>query len=98
MVQKLMRHENVATTAKYAHAFDEDVLAAMEAETAVRQQVPLQTPLQQADEDNQSVESTDKKSSGLKGSQTRRATRLSYAPPGAGVRYTLQHNPASKPQ
>jgi uncharacterized membrane protein affecting hemolysin expression len=64
MVQKLMRHENVATTAKYAHAFDEDVLAAMEAETAVRQQVPLQTPLQQADEDNQSVESTDKKAAG----------------------------------
>jgi hypothetical protein len=43
---------------------DEDVLAAMEAETAVRQQVPLQTPLQQADEDNQSVESTDKKAAG----------------------------------
>ena len=64
MVQKLMRHENVATTAKYAHAFDEDVLAAMEAETAVRQQVPLQKPLQQADEDNQSVESTDKKAAG----------------------------------
>jgi hypothetical protein len=61
---ELMRHENVATTAKYAHAFDEDVLAAMEAETAVRQQVPLQTPLQQADEDNQSVESTDKKAAG----------------------------------
>ena len=60
MVQKLMRHENVATTAKYAHAFDEDVLAAMEAETAVRQQVPLQTPLQQAN-DNQSVESMTKK-------------------------------------
>ena len=64
MAQKLMRHENVATTAKYAHAFDEDVLAAMEAETAVRQQVPLQTPPQQADEDNQSVESTDKKAAG----------------------------------
>jgi hypothetical protein len=64
VVQKLMRHENVATTAKYAHAFDEDVLAAMEAETAVRQQVPLQTPPQQADEDNQSVESTDKKAAG----------------------------------
>jgi uncharacterized membrane protein affecting hemolysin expression len=60
VAQKLMRHENVATTAKYAHAFDEDVLAAMEAETAVRQQVPLQTPLQQAN-DNQSVESMTKK-------------------------------------
>jgi integrase len=33
-VQRFMRHEDVATTAKYLHAFDDDVLAAMEAESA----------------------------------------------------------------
>src|SRR5205823_5825862 len=44
VVQKLMRHEDIATTAKYAHAFDEDVLAAMEAETQARQKVPQIVP------------------------------------------------------
>lgn len=45
VVQKLMRHADLATTAKYAHAFDEDVLEAMEAETSARQEAPLQSPL-----------------------------------------------------
>src|SRR6185503_2219442 len=31
-------------------------------------------------------------------SQTRRATRLRYAPPDTGVRYTLRQGAASKPQ
>ena len=44
VVQKLMRHEDMATTAKYAHAFDEDVLEAMEAETAARQEASAATP------------------------------------------------------
>jgi integrase len=33
VVQRFLRHENAATTAKYLHAFDDDVRAAMEAET-----------------------------------------------------------------
>jgi integrase len=45
VVQRLLRHENIATTAKYMHAYDDDVLQAMEAETESRQN-PLQIPLQ----------------------------------------------------
>lgn len=30
-VQRLLRHENIATTTKYAHVSDEDVMAAMQA-------------------------------------------------------------------
>jgi integrase len=37
LVQKLLRHENIATTAKYAHADDADLRAAMEALTNSRQ-------------------------------------------------------------
>jgi integrase len=44
VVQRLMRHEDIATTAKYAHAYDEDVLEAMEAETKSRQEVPQIVP------------------------------------------------------
>lgn len=44
VVQRLMRHEDIATTAKYAHVFDEDVLEAMEAETASRQEIPQIVP------------------------------------------------------
>jgi integrase len=36
VVQRFMRHEDAATTAKYLHAFDDDVLAAMEAESVKR--------------------------------------------------------------
>jgi integrase len=44
VVQRLMRHEDIATTAKYMHAYDDDVLAAMEAETKSRQEVPQIVP------------------------------------------------------
>lgn len=44
VVQKLLRHEDIATTAKYMHAFDDDVRDAMEAETASRQEVPQIVP------------------------------------------------------
>jgi site-specific recombinase XerD len=44
VVQRLMRHEDIATTAKYAHAYDEDVLEAMEAETKSRREVPQIVP------------------------------------------------------
>jgi integrase len=40
VVQKLMRHKDIATTAKYMHAYDEDVLEAMETETKSRQEIP----------------------------------------------------------
>jgi integrase len=36
VVQRFLRHENAATTAKYLHAFDDDVRAAMEAESNAR--------------------------------------------------------------
>jgi integrase len=45
VIQKLLRHEDIATTRKYAHVFDEDIRAAMEAETESRQEV-LQKVLQ----------------------------------------------------
>jgi integrase len=45
VVQKLLRHEDITSTMKYAHVFDEDVRAAMEAETKARQEV-LQKVLQ----------------------------------------------------
>jgi integrase len=44
VVQRLMRHEDITTTAKYAHAYDEDVLEAMEAETQSRREVPQIVP------------------------------------------------------
>jgi site-specific recombinase XerD len=45
VVQRLLRHEDIASTMKYAHVFDEDIRAAMEAETESRQEV-LQKVLQ----------------------------------------------------
>jgi integrase len=33
VVQRLLRHDDPATTAKYLHAFDDDVRAAMDAES-----------------------------------------------------------------
>ncbi len=44
VIQKLMRHEDMATTAKYQHVFDEDVREAMEVETMSRQEVPQKVP------------------------------------------------------
>lgn len=44
VVQKLLRHTDIATTAKYMHVFDEDVRAAMEAETVSRREVPQSVP------------------------------------------------------
>jgi len=44
VVQKLMRHEDIASTVKYQHVFDEDIMAAMEAETQSRQEVPQIVP------------------------------------------------------
>jgi integrase len=38
VVQKLMRHSDIQTTAKYMAVYDEDLRAAMEAETGSRQQ------------------------------------------------------------
>ena len=37
LVQKLLRHEDIATTSKYAHADHADLRAAMESETKSRQ-------------------------------------------------------------
>ena len=44
VVQRLLRHEDIATTSKYTHAYDEDVLEAMETETQSRQEVPQIVP------------------------------------------------------
>ena len=44
IVQKLMRHEDIATTAKYMAVYDEDVVEAMEAETKSRDEVPQILP------------------------------------------------------
>ncbi|MFL5227928.1 MAG: tyrosine-type recombinase/integrase, partial [Microvirga sp.] len=41
IVQRLLRHEDIATTAKYAHAMHNDVLAAMQ---AAAQPVPINVP------------------------------------------------------
>ena len=47
-VQKLLRHENITTTTKYAHVSDEDVMAAMQAAAeraeAAKAQVPAPAP------------------------------------------------------
>jgi integrase len=48
VVQRLLRHEDIASTMKYAHVFDEDIRAAMEAETESRQEV-LQKVLQDSE-------------------------------------------------
>jgi integrase len=42
IVQQMMRHSDIATTAKYMAVYDEDVLAAMEAESDNRLQIRLQ--------------------------------------------------------
>jgi len=47
VIQRFLRHDDLASTARYLHVFDEDVRAAMEAETEVRQN-PLQIPLHDA--------------------------------------------------
>ncbi len=44
VIQRLLRHEDIATTVKYAHVFDEDLRDAMEAETKSRQEVPQIVP------------------------------------------------------
>lgn len=44
VVQKLLRHEDIATTAKYMAVYDEDVLEMMEAETKSRRSVPKIVP------------------------------------------------------
>jgi integrase len=44
VVQRLMRHEDISTTAKYMHVYDEDVMEAMEAETKSRCEVPQIVP------------------------------------------------------
>ncbi|MGB8017985.1 MAG: tyrosine-type recombinase/integrase, partial [Pseudolabrys sp.] len=43
-VQRFLRHKDIASTVKYMHVFDEDVLEAMEAETESRQKVPQIVP------------------------------------------------------
>jgi hypothetical protein len=45
VIQRFLRHDDLASTARYLHVFDEDIRAAMEAETEARQN-PLQIPLQ----------------------------------------------------
>jgi integrase len=44
VIQRLLRHEDIATTVKYQHVFDEDVRDAMEAETESRREVPQKLP------------------------------------------------------
>jgi integrase len=44
VIQRLLRHEDIATTVKYQHVFDEDVREAMEVETKSRQEVPRIVP------------------------------------------------------
>ena len=43
VVKRLLRHEDIATTVKYAHSQHEDVLAAME-NAAAQHEVPTKTP------------------------------------------------------
>jgi integrase len=45
VIQRFLRHEDLNSTARYLHVFDEDIREAMEAETKARQN-PLQIPLQ----------------------------------------------------
>jgi hypothetical protein len=44
VVQRLLRHEDIQTTAKYTHVVGDDVRAAMETETKSRQEVPQNVP------------------------------------------------------
>ena len=44
VVQRMLRHENIKTTAKYAHAQADDVLAGMEAAAQTAQRVPTKSP------------------------------------------------------
>ena len=45
VVKRLLRHEDIATTVKYAHSQHEDVLAAME-NAAAQHEVPTRAPTQ----------------------------------------------------
>jgi integrase len=44
VVQRMLRHENIKTTVKYAHAQADDVLAGMEAAAQTAQRVPTNSP------------------------------------------------------
>lgn len=51
LVQKLLRHDDISTTVKYAHADDSDLRAAMEAVSESRRKVPLQADQRKASGD-----------------------------------------------
>jgi site-specific recombinase XerD len=40
VLQRFLGHDDIASTVRYRHVFNEDIAAAMEAETKTRQEVP----------------------------------------------------------